>query len=196
MSYSVQWTRGTKIKGNSHPCRKHGPCREERGKQMWKSKNTERCLVNGSKWATWDVFIGNAKGNHDRFGDELVSFSLISSSTSHLSCMFPFPKGAAINWQNHKKPLGRCQFQVFLYPLSVRLRAAVVETDCAIVRKNIPTWENAQDCNPNTHCDSAPPELSKGGWMGGGDWGVVPSFVFSVSLSFYPFLASEDTGRV
>lgn len=42
---------------------------EERGKQMLKSKKSENVLVNGSKWATGDIFIGKVKKNPDRFRD-------------------------------------------------------------------------------------------------------------------------------
>lgn len=63
---------------------------------MLKSKKSEKVLVNGSKWATGDIFIGKVERKPDRFR-RLVDFFF-----SHLflcSSLFPslLPKGPTIN---------------------------------------------------------------------------------------------------
>lgn len=85
-----------------------GLCREERGKQMLKSKKSEKGLVSGFKWATGDVFVGKVERNSDRFRrlvDSLFSHLFLCSSLFSRS---PRPRGPTINWLNHKRSLGSC----------------------------------------------------------------------------------------
>lgn len=119
-----------------------GLCREEGGKQMLKSKKSEKDLVNGSKWATGDIFIGKVERNPDRFR-RLVDFFF-----SHLflcSLLFfhsPLPKGPTINWLNHKRSLGRCSLSsLYLPPLSAGLKmmAAMRNRSCPSMREESKT---------------------------------------------------------
>lgn len=119
-----------------------GLCREEGGKQMLKSKKSEKGLVNGSKWATGDIFIGKVERNPDRFR-RLVDFFF-----SHLflcpSVFFysPLPTGPTINWLNHKRSLGRCWLSsLYLLPLSVGLKmmAAMKNRSCPSMRERSKT---------------------------------------------------------
>ena len=98
-------------------------CREERGKQMLKSKKSENVLVNGSQWATRDIFIGKAERNPDRFGRLVDFFFSRLFLCSSLFIHSPLPEGPAINWLNHKRSLGRCWLSsLHLPPLSVGLK--------------------------------------------------------------------------
>lgn len=69
-----------------------GLCGDEGGKQMLKSKKSEKGLVNGSKWATGDIFIGKVERNPDRFRRLVDFFSPISSFAPHSSSTPLSPK--------------------------------------------------------------------------------------------------------
>lgn len=74
-----------------------GLCREERGKQMLKSKKSEKGLVNGSKWATGDIFIGKLERNPDMFGRLVDFFFSHLSLSSSLFLHFSLPEGPTVN---------------------------------------------------------------------------------------------------
>lgn len=73
-----------------------GLCREERGKQMFKSKKPGKGLGNGSEWATGDIFTGKLERNPDRFG-RLVDFFFPPSSLPLLLTLLPLPSPQRTN---------------------------------------------------------------------------------------------------
>lgn len=194
MTYSVQLTRGTKIKGNSHPCRKRRLL-GRKGKADVEIKENWRTF---SKW----LEMGHVGHLHRKSqGEPWQVWGLSWLPFSHL---FPCsvlvlyspcsPKVQQLIDKTTRGPWVDADFHHCAFLLHQSgWRQLWVEIECPknnkknnnnpVIKKeyNAMPWS----CNPYSSCHRAPPDY----W----EW-VVPSFVFSPSLPLHPSLASEDAG--